>query len=74
VRLDFNQRLSVLASATGLILIVSYFIALYLGLNTSPWLPEMIAGTAGFELFLFGRKRWAAFRRRRANSRGGDRG
>ncbi len=72
--LTSNQQLSVLASATGLVLIAFYLITLYLGIDTVAWLPDMVAGIAGFELAMFGRGQWTAFRRRRANRRGGERG
>ncbi|WP_144095090.1 hypothetical protein [Croceicoccus sediminis] len=74
MRLNATQQISVLASATGLILIAAYFVGLYLGAETARWLPDMIAGITGFELFLFGQVQWEALKRRRANTRGGDRG
>ncbi|MBS7668636.1 hypothetical protein [Croceicoccus gelatinilyticus] len=74
MRLTANQQMSVLASATGLILIAVYFLGLYFGADTARWLPDMIAGIAGFELFMFGQGQWEAFRRRRANGQGGERG
>lgn len=74
MNLASNQQLSVLASATGLVLIAAHFIGLYLGADTPDWLPDMIAGIAGFELAMFGQGQWTAFRSRRANGRGGERG
>ncbi len=74
MKLDTNQQMTVLASATGLILIAFYFLAMYLGTDTADWLPNVIACIGGFELYMFGQSQWEAFKRKRANDRGGPRG
>lgn len=71
MKVDTTKQISVLASATGLILVAFYFLALSLNAETADWLPNLIACIAGFELYMFGQDRWEAIRRKRA---GGDRG
>ncbi|WP_066556256.1 hypothetical protein [Croceicoccus bisphenolivorans] len=70
MRLNPTQQISVLASATGLILIAFHFLAMYLGTDTADWLPDVIACIGGFELYMFGQSQWEAFKRRRGGPRG----
>ena len=53
------------AAITGLILAITYFGALYLGLKVSPTLPMLISAIGGFEMVLFGQDIW--LRRRQQN-------
>jgi fatty acid desaturase len=67
MRLDMMQQLSVLACATGFWLAAMWFAGLWIGADTPDWMPLMIAGIGGFELFSFGRER---ARRRSGGKRG----
>ena len=51
MKLDMQQQLSVLACVTGLALALIWFAGLWLGADTPDWLPPMIAGICGFEVF-----------------------
>ena len=70
MRVNPNQQVSVLASATGLLLIAFYALARFAGTQTDGWLINVVACIAGFELFMFGQERWEAFKRRRGGGRG----
>ena len=65
------DRLSVLACATGLVLIAGWFAVLGLTGHGSDQLAMIIAAVAGFEIHLFGRVLHRRFMARRA---GGKRG
>jgi hypothetical protein len=51
------EQLSVLACATGLALALIWFAGLWTGTDTAFWLPPMISGIGGFELFMALRER-----------------
>lgn len=68
---DMTNQISILAAATGLILIAFYFLALYLNADTADWLPNVIACIGGFELYMFGQERWEAIKSKRSRDRGG---
>ncbi|WP_066843629.1 hypothetical protein [Croceicoccus marinus] len=70
MRLTHSEQMSVLASSTGLALIVLFFGALMLGYETSEWLAEVIACVAGYEFFSFGHSQYRSWKRRRGGPRG----
>lgn len=74
MKVDTSKQISVLAAATGLVLVAIYFLGLSLHADTPDWLPNMIACIAGFELYMFGQDRWDAIKRKRAGGDTGDRG
>ena len=47
------------AMATGLVLALLYFVAMYFGLKTSETLPMLVTAIGGFEMFLFAQDFWA---------------
>ena len=65
------DRLSVLACATGLVLIACWFAIFGLAGRAPDQLTMVIAAIAGFEIHLFGRD---VHRRRAARRAGGKRG
>ena len=70
MRLTHSEQMSVLASATGLALIVLFFVSLALGFETNEWLAEMAACVAAFEFFSFGQSQYRNWKRRRGCPRG----
>ena len=52
MNLSQMDRVSVLACVTGLVLLVAFFAAAWLGAPRPEWLPMAIASIAGFELFM----------------------
>ena len=65
-----SEQMTVLATVTGLALIVVFFGAMSLGYDTNYWLPELIACVAGFEVFSFGQSQYTNWKRRRGGPRG----
>ena len=70
MRLTHSEQMSVLASGTGLLLIVMFFGALMLGFETSEWLAEVIGCVAGYEFFSFSQSQYRSWKRRRGGPRG----
>jgi hypothetical protein len=58
VKLSMLDQMRVWASVTGLLLVVCFFGALYLGYQASPMLPMLVAAIGGFELFLYAQDLW----------------
>jgi len=52
------DQMRVWAAVTGLLLVVWFFGAIYLGYYASPMLPMLVAAIGGFELFLFAQDIW----------------
>jgi zinc transporter ZupT len=63
-QLSLLDSLRVWAAVTGLLLVIGFFAAPYLGVVASPMLPMLVAAIGGFELFLFAQDVWL---KRRAN-------
>ena len=65
-QLTLLAYLRVWAAITGLLLVIGYFGALYLGVKITQTLPMLIASIGGFELFLYAQDLWL----KRSGSRG----
>lgn len=57
-QLTLLDLLRVWAAVTGLVLVVAFFAAPWLGVRPSPMLPLLVAAIGGFELFLFSQDLW----------------
>jgi hypothetical protein len=53
------ELMRVWAAVTGLLLAVSFFAALYLGLRPGEMLPMLVTAIGGFELVLYAQDIWA---------------
>ena len=58
VKLSLLDQMRVWAALTGLILALSYFAAIYLGMTVSAVLPMLVTAIGGFELFLYAQDLW----------------
>ena len=66
MKLSQLDRVSVLACATGLAMLATFFALAWVGVPNPDWLPMVITAIAGFEIFMV----VDAARRRRAASGG----
>ena len=58
MKLSLLDQMRVWAALTGLILALSYFAALYLGMTVAPVVPMLVTAIGGFELFLYAQDLW----------------
>ena len=58
MKLSLLDQMRVWVALTGLILALSYFAAIYLGMTVSAVLPMLVTAIGGFELFLYAQDLW----------------
>ena len=60
MKLSTFDMLRVWAMLTGVVLAITSFAAMWLGLSTAETLSQLVIGIGGFELMLFGQDIWYA--------------